>query len=140
MDHPALHCPTSGPGMTDRSRPSRPEDVLIEAVLEARRVAAHLYEFGRFRLDVQDQRVTRDGVLVSLPPKEFETLRCLVEAHGRLVTKRELLTRVWTGVNVDEGTIAHRICALRKALGRDEEGREYTETVPRRGYRLTVGR
>lgn len=125
--------------MTDRSRPSRPEDALIEAVLEARRVAAHVYEFGRFRLDVQDQRVTRDGVPVSLPPKEFETLRCLVEAHGRLVTKGELLARVWAGVNVDEGTIAHRICALRKALGQDEEGREYIETVPRRGYRLTVG-
>jgi DNA-binding winged helix-turn-helix (wHTH) protein len=125
--------------MTDRSRPSRPEDVLIEAVLEARRVA-HVYAFGPFRLDVQDQRVTRDGVPVSLPPKEFETLRCLVEAHGRLVTKGELLTRVWAGVNVDEGTIAHRICALRKALGQDEEGGEYIETVPRRGYRLTLGR
>ena len=126
--------------MTDRSRPSRPEDVLIEALLEAQRVVGHVYEFGRFRLDVQDQQVTRDGVPVALPPKEFETLRCLVEARGRLVTKGELLTRVWAGVNVGEGTIAQRICSLRRALGQDEEGREYIETVPRRGYRLMVGR
>ena len=123
--------------MTERSVPSRPEDVLIEALLEARRAAAPVYEFGRFHVDVQDQRVTRDGVALPLPPKEFDTLLCLVEAHGRLVTKGELLTRVWAGVNVEEGTIAQRICALRKALGQDEEGRDYIQTVPRRGYRLT---
>lgn len=124
--------------MTDRSESSRPEDVLIEALLEAQGMAAQVYEFGCFRLDVRDQRVTREGVPLALPPKEFETLRCLVEARGRLVTKEELLARVWEGVNVDEGTIAHRICALRKVLGQDEQGREYIETVPRRGYRLSV--
>jgi DNA-binding winged helix-turn-helix (wHTH) protein len=122
--------------MTEGPRPPHPEDVLIEAVLEARG-AAPLYEFGPFCLDVVDQRVTRYGVPVPLPPKEFETLRCLVEARGRLVTKQELLSRVWPGVNVDEGTIAHRICALRKVLGQDEQGSDYIiETVPRRGYRL----
>ena len=125
--------------MTDQSRTSRPEDALIEAVLEASGQST-AYEFGRFRLDVRDQRVTRDGVPVPLPPKEFETLRCLAEARGRLVTKAELLARVWAGVNVDEGTIAHRICALRKALGQDEQGVEYIETVPRRGYRLRMTR
>jgi len=125
--------------MTNGSDAQRPEDVLIEALLEAHGVVI-VYEFGCFRLDIRDQQVTRDGVPLPLPPKEFATLRCLVEAHGRLVTKEELLARVWEGVNVDEGTIAHRICALRKALGRDERGRDYIETVPRRGYRLLVNR
>jgi DNA-binding winged helix-turn-helix (wHTH) protein len=123
--------------MTDQSNPIRPEDVLIEALLEAQGVA-DAYEFGCFRLEMRDQRVTRAGVPVPLPPKEFATLRCLVEAQGRLVTKEELLARVWEGVHVDEGTIAHRICALRKVLGQDEQGRDYVETVPRRGYRLAV--
>lgn len=122
--------------MPDQSRPSRPEDVLIEAVLEARRLAGDVYEFGPFRLDVPDRRVTRDGVVIFLPPKEFDTLHYLVEARGRLVTKAQLLRRVWGDVNVEEGTVAQRICALRKALGRDEDGREYIETVPRAGYRL----
>jgi DNA-binding winged helix-turn-helix (wHTH) protein len=58
------------------------------------------------------------------------------EARGRLVTKAHLLAPVWAGVNVNEGTIAHRICALRKALGQDEDGNELIETIPRRGYRL----
>lgn len=126
--------------MADRPRPSLPEDVLIEAVLEAQGAAGEVYDFGPFRLDVRNQQVTRNSVPVTLPPKEFETLRCLVEADGRLVTKRALLTRVWAGVNVDEGTIAQRVCALRKALGQDEDGRQYIETVPRRGYRLNVRR
>jgi DNA-binding winged helix-turn-helix (wHTH) protein len=120
--------------------PARPEDALIEAVLEAHRAVVDVYEFGRFRLDVRDLRLTRDGVPIAVPPKEFETLRCLAEAGGRLVTKEELLTRVWAGVHVDPGTIAHRICALRRILGQAEDGQGYIETVPRRGYRLKVDR
>lgn len=126
--------------MADPFPPARPEDVLIEAVLEAHGAVIDVYEFGRFRLEVRDQRLTRDGVPVALPPKEFETLRCLAEAGGRLVTKEELLTRVWAGVHVDMGTIAHRICALRKILGEREDGPGYIETVPRCGYRLNVDR
>jgi DNA-binding winged helix-turn-helix (wHTH) protein len=123
--------------MSESTRRPRPEAALIQAVLDARGLGRRVYTFGKFRLDVEDQRVTTDdGVILDLPPKEFETLRCLVEAGGRLVTKHELLDRVWTGVYVDEGTIAQRISALRKALGRDEHGRDYIETVPRRGYRL----
>jgi DNA-binding winged helix-turn-helix (wHTH) protein len=57
--------------------------------------------------------------------KEFETRRCLVEANGRVVTKAELLARVWPGVNVNEGTIAHRIYALRKVSGRTDDGKDY---------------
>lgn len=122
--------------MTD-DRFTRPEDVLIAALLESKHQAAQrFYEFGPFRLDVADQRVTRDGVPVPLPPKEFETLKCLVEAGGRLVTQQELLSRVWANVNVEVGTIAQRISALRRALGCDEGGRDYIETVPRRGYRM----
>lgn len=118
---------------------TRPEDVLIEALLESKQQAAQrFYEFGSYRLDVADQRLTRDGVPIPLPPKEFDTLLCLVEARGRLVTQQELLSRVWQGVNVEVGTIAQRISALRKALGRNETGQDYIETVPRRGYRLNA--
>jgi DNA-binding winged helix-turn-helix (wHTH) protein len=118
---------------------TRPEDVLIAALLESKQQGAQrFYEFGPFRLDVPDQRLTRAGAHVPLPPKEFDTLLCLVEARGRLVTQQELLSRVWPGVNVEVGTIAQRISALRKALGGDEAGHDYIETVPRRGYRLNA--
>ena len=106
--------------MNDSERFTRPEDILIAALLESKQQAPQLvYEFGPFRLDVTDQRVTREG-----------------EARGRLVTQQELLARVWPGVNVEVGTIAQRISGLRKALGRDAAGRDYIETVPRRGYRF----
>lgn len=115
----------------------RPEDVLIEAVLEATgRRATRIFQFGPFRLDVSDQRLFRDETPVPLPPKEFETLRLLVERHGRLVTKQELLETVWGGAYVGEGTIAQRISLLRRTLGEAEDGRPYIETVPRRGYRF----
>ena len=124
--------------MTDESF-TRPEDVLIAALLESKQQGAHrFYDFGPFRLDVPDQRLTREGTHIPLPPKEFDTLLCLVEARGRLVTQQELLSRVWQGVNVEVGTIAQRISALRKALGHDEAGHDYIETVPRRGYRLNA--
>lgn len=126
--------------MADPFPPARPEDALIEAVLEAHRKVVDVYEFGRFRLDVRDQQLTRDGIPVRLPPKEFETLRCLAEAGGQLVTKEQLLRRVWAGVHVDPGTIAQRICALRKILGERKHGPGYIATVPRRGYRLNVAR
>lgn len=118
---------------------TRPEDVLIAALLESKlQGGQRYYEFGPFRIDVADQRLARDGEAIPLPPKEFDTLLCLVEARGRLVTQQELLSRVWQGINVEVGTIAQRISALRKALGRDEAGQDYIETVPRRGYRLNA--
>ncbi len=117
----------------------RPEDVLIEALLDAtsRRVCRR-FQFGPFLLDVGDQRLFRQETPVHLPPKEFETLRLLVERRGRLITKQELLETVWGGVCVDEGTIAQRISFLRRILGRAEHGGPYIETVPRRGYRFVA--
>jgi DNA-binding winged helix-turn-helix (wHTH) protein len=114
----------------------RPEDVLIEALIQATgRTAQAVYEFDEYRLDIADERLLRDGVPVPLAPKEFETLRLLIERHGRLVTKQELLDRVWAGTFVGDDTIAQRISCLRKALG-DSASQKYIETVPKRGYRF----
>ena len=117
----------------------RPEDVLIEALLQATgRAAGAVYEFGSFRLEVGEQRLLKDGTVVSLAPKEFETLRLLVERHGRLVTKQEMLDRIWSGTFVGDDTIAQRISCLRKALGGDVDSAKYIETVPKRGYRFVA--
>jgi DNA-binding winged helix-turn-helix (wHTH) protein len=119
--------------------PPRPEDVLIEALLEANgRAAGAVYEFGSFKLEIREQRLLKEGGAVSLAPKEFETLRLLVERHGRLVTKQELLDRVWAGTFVGDDTIAQRISCLRKALGGDADSTKYIETVPKRGYRFVA--
>ena len=126
--------------MTDHPRAPRPEDVLIEALMQAAGTSRDpIYQFDAFRLDVGEQRLLRDGVPVPLPPKEFETLRVLVERPGQLVSKQTLLDLVWAGTFVGDDTIAQRISLIRKALGGDPEGSKYIETVPKRGYRF-VGR
>ena len=123
--------------MTDHRRVLRPEDVLIEALMQAAGTTTDpIYQFDAFRLEVGEQRLLRDGVPVPLPPKEFETLRVLVERHGQLVSKQTLLDCVWAGTFVGDDTIAQRISLIRKALGGDPAGSKYIETVPKRGYRF----
>jgi DNA-binding response OmpR family regulator len=53
------------------------------------------YRFGNFFLDIADRQLLFNGSEVFLRPKAFETLLCLVERHGRLVSKDDLLDTVW---------------------------------------------
>jgi DNA-binding winged helix-turn-helix (wHTH) protein/TolB-like protein/Flp pilus assembly protein TadD len=97
-----------------------------------------VYEFASFRLDPDEQRLLRDGVPVALTPKAFATLHALVERQGHLVSKDELLSRVWEGVFVEEATLTQNVYTLRKLLGDGRGGVRLIETVPRRGYRFVA--
>ena len=99
----------------------------------------HFYEFGPFRLDVGERLLLRDGKPVPLPPKDFEMLLVLVENGGRILEKGELLRRVWPDSFVEEANLSHHVFTLRKALGEEDGGSKYIETVPRRGYRFVAG-
>jgi pimeloyl-ACP methyl ester carboxylesterase len=68
----------------------------------------------------------------------FDTLLVLVENAGRLVTKQELLDRVWPETAVEENNLNHNVSVLRKALGEKATGQQYIETVPRVGYRFAA--
>ena len=98
----------------------------------------HLYEFGPYRLDTAEQRLSRDGEPLPLTPKAFETLLALVERSGHLVKKDELMKVVWADAFVEESNLTNYVYALRKLLGQGENGRSYIETVPKRGYRFTA--
>ncbi len=93
------------------------------------------YEFGPFRLDLAEHRVTHDGQVVPLTPKVFEVLRVLVENAGHLVEKETLLKAVWPDNFVEEGALNRCISVIRKALGETVE-HKYIETVPKLGYRF----
>ncbi|HYC59399.1 MAG TPA: alpha/beta fold hydrolase [Thermoanaerobaculia bacterium] len=93
-----------------------------------------VYTFAGFRLDPEERRLTGEGGEVALTPKAFDTLVFLVEHDGRLVTRDELLERIWSGTHVGENTLAQNISTLRKALGAD--GELLIQTVPKRGYRF----
>ncbi len=98
--------------------------------------AQHLYEFGPFRLDPAQRLLLRNGKPVSLTPKAFETLVILVENHGRLLTKNELMKRLWPATFVEEANLAQNVSAIRRALNGQTGGEQYIETVPKGGYRF----
>jgi DNA-binding winged helix-turn-helix (wHTH) protein/tetratricopeptide (TPR) repeat protein len=80
----------------------------------------------------------RGADVIPLRLKVFDTLCVLVENAGRLVTKDELLTKVWPDATVEENNLNHNISVLRKALGEKATGQQYIETVPRVGYRFVA--
>ena len=96
------------------------------------------YDFGPYRLDSAERLLTRAGQPVHLTPKAFDLLVALVERHGRLVTKNELMTAVWPDTHVEETNLAFTVSALRKALGNGEEADRFIQTVPTRGYRFVA--
>ena len=98
--------------------------------------AFSVHEFGPFRLDTGERRLLRAGQPVSLTPKAFDLLVYLVERHGRLVSKKDLLSAVWSDTFVEEANLTYTISALRKALGDGQDGERYIQTVPTRGYRF----
>jgi len=97
-----------------------------------------VYQFGPFRLDIPERRLSRGCDVIPLRLKVFDTLRVLVENAGRLVTKQELLDRVWPETAVEENNLNHNVSVLRKALGERATGQQYIETVPRVGYRFAA--
>jgi Tol biopolymer transport system component/DNA-binding winged helix-turn-helix (wHTH) protein len=97
----------------------------------------YFYDFGPFRLDPAEHLLLRDGQVVPLPPKVFDTLLVLVENSGHVMDKDELLRRIWPDTFVEEVSLAKNVFVLRKALG-GEQSPQYIETIPKRGYRFVA--
>jgi DNA-binding winged helix-turn-helix (wHTH) protein len=94
-----------------------------------------MLEFGRFRVLLRRRQLEADGVPIELGTRAFDLLLVLLEADGSLVTKDELMSRVWPGIIVAEENLKVQIAALRKALGED---RDFIRTEFGRGYRVTA--
>jgi TolB-like protein/Flp pilus assembly protein TadD len=96
------------------------------------------FRFGEFSVDPADRLLLRNGREIPLRPKAFDTLACLVERGGHLVTKDELLDRVWPGTHVSEAVLTHCVAEVRQALGDHPHHPRYLKTVSGRGYKLLV--
>ena len=96
----------------------------------------HEVRFGRFRLDLRRPRLLRDEDPVQIAGRALDVLRLLASAEGTVVSKDELMTRLWPGRAVAENNLHVHISTLRKALDEYGEGHSYIVTVPGRGYRL----
>lgn len=96
------------------------------------------YDFGNFRCDPGEQLLLCEGKPVPLSPKAFGILVVLIQSDGRLVTKEELMQMVWPDSFVEEANLTVNISVLRRVLGETPDGRQFIETVPKRGYRFVV--
>ena len=93
-------------------------------------------QFHSFRLDRKNATLWCNDRIVPLRPKNFSALSYLVERHGQLVTKDELLDEVWQHRCVGDSVLKVCINELRQALGDDARAPVYLVTVARRGYRF----
>src|SRR5450755_2823893 len=95
-----------------------------------------IYEFDNFRLNPAEHSLLCGGKAVPLTPKSFEILIALIERQGMLVTKDELMSKIWPDSFVEEANLTVNVSALRRAFGDTPGHQEFIETVPKRGYRF----
>ena len=89
------------------------------------RVAA----FGAFRLRVTERILEKDGIPVKIGSRALDILLTLVERAPDVVIKRDLISRVWGNLVIDESSLRWHVASLRKTLGDDESGARYVTNV-----------
>ena len=90
--------------------------------------------FGPFSLVVSERFLTKEGVPVELGARALDILIALISAPNEVLSKKDLMSRVWPDVTVEEGSLRFHVASLRKALGDGKEGARYITTLAGRGY------
>src|SRR5688500_8864735 len=92
------------------------------------------FSFGDFELDRARRRLLKGGKPVALNSKALDLLLALIESHGRVLSRDELLEKVWANQFVEENNLAVQVSALRKIFGEKKDEHRFIVTVPRKGY------
>jgi Tol biopolymer transport system component/DNA-binding winged helix-turn-helix (wHTH) protein len=100
--------------------------------------AQQVISFAEFELDTEHRRLFRDGNPLELYAKTFDLLAFLVERNGKLVSRDEILEKVWEGQFVEDTNLSVQISALRKALGEKKNAPRFLLTVPGKGYKFVA--
>jgi predicted ATPase/DNA-binding winged helix-turn-helix (wHTH) protein len=90
--------------------------------------------FGPYNLHVRERLLTRDGTAIELGARALDILIALVSKSNEVVSKKELLSNVWSDVTVEESSLRFHMVSLRKALGDGKDGARYITTLAGRGY------
>jgi predicted ATPase len=90
--------------------------------------------FGPFNLVASERLLTKNGVPVDLGARALDILVALISTPNEVVTKKDLMARVWPDVTVEEGSLRFHMTSLRKALGDGKDGARYITTLAGRGY------
>ncbi|MGH2400585.1 MAG: winged helix-turn-helix domain-containing protein, partial [bacterium] len=97
-----------------------------------------IYSFANFQVDLATHQLLRDGEVVPIGVKAFDTLVALLRHQHRVVTKEELIKWIWPDSFVSEDSLTHTISAVRRALGDDPTQPRFITTIARRGYRFVA--
>src|SRR5215468_4481264 len=97
-----------------------------------------IYSFGPFELDFATAELRAGGKVVALEPQVFELLALLVENSERLVSKEEIIEKVWDGRVISDAAVASRVKSARQALGDDGKSQQFIKTIHGRGYRFVA--
>jgi TolB-like protein/Tfp pilus assembly protein PilF len=97
-----------------------------------------LYRFGPFELDTAKVELRSGGEVCSVEPQVFALLALLVDNRERLVSKDEIIEKVWDGRVVSEAAVASRIKSARKVLGDDGKTQQFIKTIHRQGFRFVA--
>jgi predicted ATPase/DNA-binding winged helix-turn-helix (wHTH) protein len=94
--------------------------------------------FGPFRLFPTQQLLLENDKPQRLGSRAFDILLALIERAGELVTKEELVAKVWPNTFVEESSLRVHMAALRRTLGDGQAGNRFIATIPGRGYRFVA--
>ena len=97
-----------------------------------------LYRFGTFELDTAKAELRADGQPHPVEPQVFALLTLLVENRERLVSRDEILDKVWDGRVVSDAALASRIKSARQALGDDGQAQQFIRTIHGQGFRFVA--
>ena len=94
------------------------------------------YRFDGFELDTRLFELRANGQRVPLEPQAFDLLAYLVDHRDRVVTKDELIDKLWRERYISETALTTRIKEVRQALGDSGSQQRYVQTLRGRGYRF----
>jgi DNA-binding winged helix-turn-helix (wHTH) protein len=124
--------------LNELSLPVQPNANGAQAVAPMRASTEREISFGPFRLLPFQRLLTKAGREVRVGSRALDILIALLEHPGKLVTRRELMGRVWPDTVVVEANLNVNIAALRRCLGDGQDGNRYLVTIPGRGYRFVA--
>src|SRR5262245_30235295 len=94
------------------------------------------FQVGDWRVHPSLNRLSKNGQDAHIEPKVMQVLECLAEKPGDVVSRDELVARVWPGVFVTDDVLHRAIRELRRVFGDETANPTYIETIRKRGYRL----
>ena len=93
--------------------------------------ATRVISFGPFSLLPDQRQLLEVDKLLNIGSRAFDILLALVERPGELISKEELMTRVWPNVYVEPANLTVHVAALRRVLGDGREGHQADGGEPR---------